>query len=76
MRRRRPLKVWRKKLPERGKALLWDRACSVPKRTVCLGIDSESTGWEHRKSPERQVGEKDLKYIQMAMRKPLAEAAE
>ena len=66
----------RKKLPERGKALLWDRACYVPKRTVYLGTDRESTGWEHRKSPERQVGEKDLHYIQMAMRNPLAEAAE
>ena len=76
MQRRRPLKVQRKKLPERGKALLWDRAWYVPKRTVCLGTDSESTGWEDRKSHERQVGEKDLNYIQTAMRNPLAEAAE
>ena len=76
MRRRRSLKVWRKKLPERGKALLRDRARYVPKRTACLGTESESAEWEHMTSPERQVGEMDLSDIQLAKRNPRAKAAE
>ena len=48
----------------------------VPKRTACLGTESESAEWEHMTSPERQVGAMDLSDIQLAKRNPRAKAAE
>lgn len=59
------MKIWRKKLPGTGQALLWDTAWYVPEKTVRLGTESEANEWEQRKSPKRGP-----KHIQMAMRNP------